>query len=212
VNVHDLRNSVHRHGADEKSGRMVLTGRHAALYDRVAAGLVLGRLYRSMAAQLVRALPHDGSILDVGTGPGRLLVEIALRRPDLRVIAVDPSTDMVRHAQDRALAAGLADRIEVHVGTAEALPFPDDSFDTVSSTLSAHHWADIDTAITEQARVLRPGGRLVVYDLRRSSASVRLALTNQFPDAPVVRQRLGRLPAALGVAHCVATGVSPTAA
>src|SRR3954454_24718209 len=111
---------------------MVLTGRHAALFDRVAAGWVLRGLYRAVAAQLVHSVPPGGSILDVGTGPGRLLVEIALRRPDVRLIGIDPSADMVRRAQDRARDAGLADgRIEVHTAAAESLPFPDAGVDVV---------------------------------------------------------------------------------
>jgi ubiquinone/menaquinone biosynthesis C-methylase UbiE len=203
-----LRKGLHGHHTGERSGRMVLTGRHAALYDRIAAGLVLGRLYGAVAAQLVDALPRGGSVLDVGTGPGALLVEVARRRPDVRVVGVDPSTDMVGHAQNRARVAGLADRIEVHTAGAEALPFPDDSFDAVSSTLSAHHWSDLETAIAEQARVLRPGGQLLVYDLRRSSTSLVAALRVQFPHASIERPRQGRLAAALGVSHRVTKGVS----
>ena len=57
---------------------------------------------------------------------------------------------------------------------AEDLSFPDASFDVVVSTLSAHHWADPAQAFAAQARVLRPGGQLRVYDLRSHSVE-RLA-------------------------------------
>ena len=50
---------------------------------------------------------------------------------------------------------------------AESLPFPAGTFDLALSTLSAHHWADPAAAIDEQARMLRPGGQLRIYDLRR---------------------------------------------
>ena len=50
---------------------------------------------------------------------------------------------------------------------AESLPFAAGAFDLVLSTLSAHHWADPTAAINEQVRVLRPGGQLRIYDLRR---------------------------------------------
>jgi ubiquinone/menaquinone biosynthesis C-methylase UbiE len=190
---------------------LVLTGRHAALYNRFAAGLVLGRLYRAVAAQLVDSVPSGGSVLDVGTGPGRLLVEVARRRPDLHVVGVEPSPDMVGHAQDRIGAAGFAERIDVHAASAETLPFPDDSFDAVTSTLSAHHWADVVQAVAEQARVVRPGGRLLVCDLRRSSVAVRAALVQQFPDTAIERVPLRGLAAALVVCHRVTKGARPLA-
>jgi ubiquinone/menaquinone biosynthesis C-methylase UbiE len=198
VKPHDLLRNAHgrghHHGPGTSSAGNILTGRHAALYDRFAAGWVLGRLYRAVAAQLVDAVPPGGSLLDVGTGPGRLLVEVARRRPDVRVVGVDPSADMVRHAQDRARLAGLCDRVDVQVAAGETLPFADASFDVVTSTLSAHHWADVATAVGGQTRVLRPGGQLFVYDLRRaSSAAVTAALLGHFPAAAIVRPRLGRL-------------------
>jgi ubiquinone/menaquinone biosynthesis C-methylase UbiE len=181
--------------------RPILTGHHASLYNRFAAGLVLGPVYRAVAAQVGDAAPDGGSVLDVGTGPGRLLAEIAARCPGLRVAGVDPSPDMVRHARDRIRAAGLADRVDVEAGAAETLPFPDDSIDVVTSTLSAHHWADVATAVGEQTRVLRPGGRLVVVDLRRSGAAVGAALLTHFPEPAIARPRLGGLGALLVVCH-----------
>jgi ubiquinone/menaquinone biosynthesis C-methylase UbiE len=191
---HDLFRKAHGHGPGTLAPGNVLTGRHAALYDRFAAGWVLGRLYRAVAAQLVEAVPRGGSVLDVGTGPGRLLVEIARRRPDLRVVGVDPSEDMIGHARDRARAAGLADQVDVQIAAGETLPFAEASFHVVTSTLSAHHWSDVSVAVAEQARVLRPQGQLFVYDLRRaSSAAVTAALLAQFPDGGIADPRLGGL-------------------
>jgi SAM-dependent methyltransferase len=88
-------------------------------------------------------------------------------RSDLRLVGVDPSDDMIRRAREHARTAGLEDRIEFETVPAESLPFPAGTFDLVLSTLSAHHWADPAAAINEQARVLRPGGQLRIYDLRR---------------------------------------------
>ena len=103
----------------------------------------------------------------MGTGPGRLLLELAQGRSDLRLVGVDPSEDMIRRGRDHARTAGLEDRIEFETVTAESLPFAAGTFDLVLSTLSAHHWADPTAAINEQVRVLRLGGQLRIYDLRR---------------------------------------------
>jgi ubiquinone/menaquinone biosynthesis C-methylase UbiE len=172
------------------------------LYERVAAGWALGWLYRAVANEIAATLPEGAGLLDIGTGPGRLLVEIADRRPDLQLFGVDPSEDMVEAARRRTRAAGFGDRIEVRAGSAESLPFAAASLDAVSSTMSAHHWADVNAAVVEQARVLRPGGFLWAYDLRRhAQRSLSDALTSQFGPAALSHPSLGRLPGAVVVAH-----------
>jgi ubiquinone/menaquinone biosynthesis C-methylase UbiE len=91
-----------------------------------------------------------------------LLVELAKRRPDVTVIGVDLSPDMVA-----AAARNLGEfggRASAHVGDAAELPLPDGAVDLVVSSLSLHHWDHPETAVAELDRVLRPGGRLRVYD------------------------------------------------
>jgi ubiquinone/menaquinone biosynthesis C-methylase UbiE len=180
---------------------MVLVGRHAAWYDRMSA-LALGWLYRSVADRVLAELPHDGTLLDVGTGPGQLMVEVGRRRPDVDVVGIDPSADMVGHAEHHVSAARLRGHVEARVGTAEDLPFPDKSFDAVVSTLSSHHWADPSAAVAEQTRVLRPGGQLWIFDLRGvAPAAVPRALGAHFAPAAITRPRLGRLASAVIGCH-----------
>ncbi len=212
MTLHDLvRAVVHGHGVGERSGHAVLTGRPATLYDRFCAGWLLRGLYRAVAAQLVAAAPQDCALLDVGTGPGQLLLEVAGRRPDLRLLGVDLSPDMIRMAQRRARAAGMGDRIDFRVGAAETLPLPDGSVDVVVSTLSAHHWADVSGAVAQQARVLTPGGDLWVYDLRRACEDeVAAALAEQFPSGGITRSRLGRFAAGVVVCQRATKAPSPT--
>lgn len=138
-------------------------GRAVRWYDFVARRLAR-RMYRRLAADIATAAPHGGAVLDVGTGPGVLLVELARLRPDLRLTGVDPSADMVA-AAGRNLR-GQAPRASATLGDAAHLPFADDTFDLVVSSLSLHHWEDVPGAGAELARVLRPGGRVHVYDLR----------------------------------------------
>lgn len=179
-------------------------GSSAALYDRLLASWLLRRLYRAVVGELLTALSPGAAVLDVGTGPGRLLVELARSRSDLRLVGVDPSEDMTRRGRHHVRSAGFEDRIEFQTVPAESLPFPAGTFDMVLSTLSAHHWADPAAAINEQARVLRPGGQLRVYDLRSEglddltpllASALPGAVRNQRRLAGLAGSRIGRLTA-----------------
>ncbi len=135
----------------------------AGSYD-IGARIFLAGLYRAVAADLG---PFSGTeeILDIGAGPGHLAVELASRHSGVRVAGVDPDPEMSALAAGRAAEAGVGDRVRLVPGTAEALPFPDQSFDVVTSTLSLHHWDDADQGLKEVRRVLRPEGRAVIYDV-----------------------------------------------
>ncbi len=104
-------------------------------------------------------------MLEIGPGPGGLAVELARRHAGLRLTGLDVDGAMVERAAARARREGLADRIVFVVGDVAALPYPDASFDLVTSSFSVHHWPDAAAGFAEIRRVLRPGGRAIVYDL-----------------------------------------------
>src|SRR5437868_3719501 len=112
-------------------------GRHSRIYDLVARRVLRG-FYRRLAADVAATAPQDGAVLDVGTGPGVLLVEVARRRPDLRLTGIDLSADMVAAAQRNLAPYG--ERASARVGDAANLPFPDGTFDLIVSSISLHHW------------------------------------------------------------------------
>lgn len=155
--------SHHHHGAFE--------GRHGRLYDVIARRLMRG-FYRRVAADLVATTPPDARVLDLGTGPGVLLRELARQRPDLTLTGIDPAAAMVA-AAERNVGATTTGRTcaSVHKADVAELPFADDSFDVVTSSLSLHHWPDVPAAAAEIARVLRPTGRLCIYDVRSAPFS-----------------------------------------
>jgi ubiquinone/menaquinone biosynthesis C-methylase UbiE len=184
------------HAHDHES-RMVLVGQHAAWYDRVTT-VAVRPLYRAAARHVLASLPAGGRVLDVGTGPGQLLVELGRRRDGVTLAGVDPSADMIGHATRRVEAAGLGARTELHVAPAEDLPFADSSFDAIVSTLSSHHWATPSAAIAEQVRALKPGGQLWVFDLR-GKAPAALGPAMQAQCTTVTRPRVGPLARALFV-------------
>jgi len=124
------------------------------------------------------ALVRAGQAVDLGCGPGHLLVELARAAPDLQLTGIDLSEEMLDKAEGRVRQACLAERISLKKGDAARIPFPDGSLDLVVSTLSLHHWSDPVGALDEIARVLRrPGpaegrarGSFLVFDLRRDMA------------------------------------------
>jgi ubiquinone/menaquinone biosynthesis C-methylase UbiE len=109
-----------------------------------------------------RLVPSPQRILDVGCGTGRLLRQARQRYPQAELVGLDPAWQMLVTASSHA-PAELAIRC-VHAA-AEHLPFPRDTFDLVLATLSLRHWSDPDAGIAQIARVLTPGGVLVIADV-----------------------------------------------
>jgi ubiquinone/menaquinone biosynthesis C-methylase UbiE len=109
----------------------------------------------------------DGErVLDVGCGSGAVTRAIARRVGDRGVaVGLDPSPALLDVARELAREAGLGDRIEFHEGSALRLPFPDRSFDAVLCATVLSHVPGGEAAIPELVRVLRPGGRLGVFDM-----------------------------------------------
>jgi ubiquinone/menaquinone biosynthesis C-methylase UbiE len=131
------------------------------------------RELRQRTAALAQLQPGD-AVLDVGCGTGTLALEVArsLGRAG-RVVGVDPSPEQIGRARAKA-ARRHGPRlpsvpIEFQVGVIEQLPFPDQAFDVVLSTLMMHHLPPPlkRRGLAEIARVLKPGGRLVVADFTR---------------------------------------------
>jgi SAM-dependent methyltransferase len=111
---------------------------------------------------MVRSALRSGlRVLDVGTGTGAVALRVAPLVPDGEVIGVDISPKMLDIARQRASAAKLSNATFVE-GRAEALPADDDSVDRILASLSLMYALDRSAAAREFARVLRPGGRIVV--------------------------------------------------
>jgi ArsR family transcriptional regulator len=111
---------------------------------------------------LLALLPRAWTVADLGCGAGTL--SAALAPHVAKVIAVDQSAAMLRTARRRLEGAG---NVELHRAELEALPLPDASCDAALAVLVLTYVAEVGPVLAEAARVLRPGGRLVVVDLAR---------------------------------------------
>lgn len=121
------------------------------------------------------ALRGDEDLLDVGCGHGAVLLVAARRLPDGQARGLDlwrsqdQSGNRLEATQANAEADGVAARVVLDTGDMTAMPYPDDRFDVVVSSLAVHNLSDPALraqALDESLRVLRPGGRLVVVDIR----------------------------------------------
>ena len=142
----------------------------ARAFGRIAR-LPQMRLLRWFAARRALSMVRQGAALDLGCGPGDLVFLLARRAPDLHVTGVDLSDEMLAQAGAAARGQGLGERVSFRSGDATHIPFPGGSLDLVVSTMSLHHWSDPVPALDEIARVLRPGGAFLVFDLRRDLAA-----------------------------------------
>ena len=126
------------------------------------------------------------AVLDVGCGTGTLAL-IAKERVGTagRVCGIDPGPKQITRARHKALRAGLS--IDFQVGAIEQLPFPDQSFDIILSTLMMHVLPDDlkSRGLAEIARVLKPGGRVLIVDTRRPDEQSSERTQQGRPTRPV---------------------------
>jgi arsenite methyltransferase len=143
-------------------------------------------------------LRGDERVLDMGCGRGAILMAVASRLKTGRATGVDlwSTHDQSGNARDvtirNAALEGVQDRVDIETGDMRALPFPDATFDLVVSSLAIHNIpskADRAHAIAEAWRVLKPGGRLAIADIRATSSYVETL--RGLGAVAVGRRRLG---------------------
>jgi ubiquinone/menaquinone biosynthesis C-methylase UbiE len=114
---------------------------------------------RAMDALEIEARDH---VLDIGCGPGRSIAALAALAPQGHIVGIDPSELMAEVAVERNKALIRAQRAEIMIASAAALPFPDNTFDKALCVHVVYFWNDLAAAFGEIARVTKPGGRLAL--------------------------------------------------
>jgi ubiquinone/menaquinone biosynthesis C-methylase UbiE len=112
---------------------------------------------------ILQDVEPSGEGLEIGAGLGGLTAQLLTLYPQFRMVATD--TDVERVAMAEQVLSGFGQRASVQRADATALPFPDGRFDLVVSAAMLHHVIEWDKALAEAVRVLRPGGKLVGYDM-----------------------------------------------
>lgn len=109
---------------------------------------------------VIKALPNKrrAKLLDIGCGTGDLMCNIFRRKPDWKIYGIDISTAMLRQARQKNK------QLILRKGDVHHLPFPDNTFDIVTNTISFHHYENPLKALLEMYRVLKPGGVLLLLD------------------------------------------------
>jgi demethylmenaquinone methyltransferase/2-methoxy-6-polyprenyl-1,4-benzoquinol methylase len=141
--------------------------RIAGLYDGMNTVMTAGlhHHWRRRAVQLAAVSAGDRA-LDVATGTGDLALELAARvAPGGEVIGVDFAERMLDLARAKAADAHPAVPVRFETGNALALAFGDDEFDAATVGFGARNFSDLDRGLAEMARVVRPGGRVVVLEI-----------------------------------------------
>lgn len=149
--------------------------RHARQWDDLARQLLPTPDYLE---KLVDLVPESGPVLEVGIGTGRLIE--MLRNRGCRVIGVDHSPAMLEEA-GRFLRTGEEAGIGLRLGEMSHLPVSDSAVGTVVLNMVLHHAPDPPAVLAEGGRVLRPGGMIIIADLKKHSHEwVRDRLADQW--------------------------------
>jgi demethylmenaquinone methyltransferase/2-methoxy-6-polyprenyl-1,4-benzoquinol methylase len=155
-------------GRLEEAQVRAMFDRIAGLYDRMNTVMTAGlhRAWRQRAAELAEVSPGD-RVLDVATGTGDLALELAARvAPGGEVVGIDFSQRMLELARAKASAAGRTEvRIRFQAANALALPFDANEYASATVGFGARNFADLERGLAEMARVVRPGGRVVVLEI-----------------------------------------------
>jgi demethylmenaquinone methyltransferase/2-methoxy-6-polyprenyl-1,4-benzoquinol methylase len=139
----------------------------ARRYDLLNRILSMG-IDRRWRKRTVAALGDPSRVLDVATGTGDLAIAIAKRYPGATVVGIDPSEKMLEVG--RGKVGDLP--ITLEAGDAQALPYPDDSFDAATIAFGIRNVPDRARGLAEMARVVRPGGRVAVLELSEPKGGV----------------------------------------
>jgi SAM-dependent methyltransferase len=139
----------------------------AWLYGLIVRVPLVRALYGLLLDGILQQGVMGGDVLDLGTGPGYVAIQLGRQRRNLQLVGLDLAAHMVRQAKRNAAKIGLDGRGLWPQGDAHRLPFADGSFDLVISSFALHHWSEPLQILNEIARVLRPGGSYYLADLCR---------------------------------------------
>ncbi len=139
----------------------------APRYDFLNRLLSCGRDRYWRKRAVARLAPQTGErFLDIATGTADVALEIARNSPEraVQVVGMDFSESMLDRARQKIDSLGMAGTIQLETGSAECLPFEDNSFDGTTTAFGVRNFSDVVQSLREMHRVLKPGGRCVILE------------------------------------------------
>jgi ubiquinone/menaquinone biosynthesis C-methylase UbiE len=151
--------------------------------------LPLRQLQLKQIAKNIAQNSNSGIILDIGAGYGYLPIEIAKRCPRMQLIGIDIELELISDGIKNIQEKQLTDKVTFLMAKAESLPFVDDGFDMVVSTMSLHLWHDWQSGICEIRRVLKPGGQAWILVDRHYLLHGLAHITDYFTKRSIARMK-----------------------
>ena len=145
----------------------------AGTYDRLnhILSLNIDKWWRRKA---INTLQPCQEVLDVAIGTADLSLEILRQQKAQHITGLDLSQEMMRIGEQKVRQKGHADRVRFDLGSAQEMPYPDNHYDAVTCAYGVRNFSRLDDGLREMARVLRPGGQLIILEF-------------SYPTNPVVR-------------------------
>lgn len=168
---------------EEKADRVAqvfhsVAARYDVMNDLMSFGV--HRLWKRLTLERAGIRPGH-HVLDIAGGTGDLALKFSrLVGPRGRVVLADINASMLRVGRDKLLDNGVGDNVEYVQANAEALPFADNSFDCITIAFGLRNVTDKDAALRSMARVLKPGGRLLVLEFSKPASAALSRLYDEY--------------------------------
>ncbi len=155
-------------GGSKKEQVSRMFDRIARKYDLLNHILSLGIDIWWRKKAISQLKPHRPvRLLDVATGTADLAIEAARQLQPQSIVGIDISKEMLAIGRQKVAQKGLSQLIELRLGDSEALPFADNSFDAVTVAFGVRNFEHLEVGLREMARVLRPGGQIVILEFSK---------------------------------------------
>ncbi len=171
----------------------------APAYDIANDAITLGlhRIWRKLLCKAaIKFTPKNAKLLDIATGTAEVILGIVPQRPDIHVTGIDASEGMLRIAREKIekKAFLFQGNIELKLANALSIPYPDDTFQTVTVCWGIRNIRPHSAALREILRVLKPGGNVVILENGRPDFKLIRKICNRYSKIiPIIGEKLSNL-------------------